>query len=803
MPVDPKGPFVLPADVVIAPVSALAESVREGLEHFGDGFAVTRPRARVPSQVLDEMGVELLEAFRSPTRIVDAVRAVSERHGLEPRETLKAAFGTLEALVEARYLVPADSPGAGEIRPTLEYGDEIGPFRIVSVLKVASDVEVLQARLGDQIVALKLARPDATGRHAELLRREAAVLEHLSGRVAPALVDRGAIDGCPYLALDWVRGVSPVQVGDELRLGTHTVRRESDRKILDLCLSIVEAYRALHEEGVLHGDVNEANILVADDGTVTLLDFAFSSLGEDAPVAYGAVAAYTSPERARSQQRREPEALTPASEQYSLAVLTDRIASGVPYLALSPTRDEFLREVQEDAPRPFGARGALPWPELETVLARALSKRPEDRFPSVSAFAGALRAVSPRNDEAPSVTSTSATGRALLDRVRERSEIGTELFRLGPRPGPTCSVNFGRAGIAYFWYRVACASGDPRALAVARAWAVQAELRQADDDAFHNADAGLLAERIGPASPHHAPAGLDVVSALIAQAMADREGVAVAVDSFLERSSERGTAPDLTTGATGTLLAAATLAELPMVAGLEARASSLGGLAAEEATATWSRLDAAGAIADSDVVRTPGIAHGWAGGLYALLRWHQAFGTPLPDGFEERLHELADLGEPAGRGLRWRIRTVSDHGLPEYQAGMSWCNGTAGLVFLWTLAYEVFADPLYLEVAERTAWNVWEGGPGKWTLCCGYAGRAYACLNAFRHLGDAAWLERAGNLAQSAWKCLDSPDTPPDTLFPDSLYKGVLGPALLGVDLDRPLEARMPFFESEGWHPTR
>ena len=64
----------------------------------------------------------------------------------------------------------------------------------------------------------------------------------------------------------------------------------------------------------------------------------------------------------------------------------------------------------------------------------------------------------------------------------------------------------------------------------------------------------------------------------------------------------------------------------------------------------WDELDARPAI-DSYL----GIAHGWAGYLYAAMRWSAASGDALPARLVDRLNEHAALRTPKGRGAYWRI----------------------------------------------------------------------------------------------------------------------------------------------------
>jgi hypothetical protein len=123
-----------------------------------------------------------------------------------------------------------------------------------------------------------------------------------------------------------------------------------------------------------------------------------------------------------------------------------------------------------------------------------------------------------------------------------------------------------------------------------------------------------------------------------------------------------------------------------------------------------------------------------------------------------------------------------------------WCNGSAGYVFLWTLAARMAGSSRYTNLAVGAAWDAWDAPDPSLSLCCGLAGRAYALLNLYRATGDSVWLERARTLAGRG---AVHGTAPADKAH--CLWKGELGLAVLAADLEQPDSARMPFFETGGW----
>jgi serine/threonine-protein kinase len=205
----------------------------------------------------------------------------------------------------------------------------------------------------------------------------------------------------------------------------------------------------------------------------------------------------------------------------------------------------------------------------------------------------------------------------------------------------------------------------------------------------------------------------------------------------------------------------------------------------------WEEIGELPPVPECGGVPNLGMAHGWAGYLYTSLRWCRVAGRPLPPRLLERLAELASCARPWGRGLRWRWYAEDGR-----DAGSmpGWCNGSAGFVFLWMLAWRMLGDDRYRTLAEGAAWNAWESPDSSGNLCCGLAGRAYSLLNLHRHDGGPEWLERARILTERAAVTAER-----EGGTPDSLYKGAVGVAVLAADLARPEGAAFPFFEEEGW----
>ena len=794
--------LVLPADVKLIPVEAYPKQTRSQFKYEPGDVAITRMRSRTPTKVINADLALLLEQFATEKTIVEAILYHSLGESLDPRELLDEAFPFILQLLGEKLLIPAGAE-TEETSVQLQRDDSVGDFTIVRPLQSLLDTELYQVR--DQagaVAALKLAKPSESTHIAFILAHEAEVLQYLDGAVSPRFIAQGTFDEQPYLVIEWCSGINAASAAADMRRSDKPgIRYE----ILDLCISILSAYAALHAQQVVHGDIHPGNILVDIDEKVRLIDFGLARVLDESASFHepypGGVAFFATPESSKAalEKQRLPRA-NYLGEQYALAALLYHMFTGAHYLDFSLEEEVMRRQIANDAPLPFSHHHVADWPEVEAVLGKALSKDPGDRFDSVADMIEALKPIAARRRtadttriELPVVASNGAD--QLVTEVLERVGWQSSLLADGLIRPPTASINYGAAGVGYFLYRVACTRNDPEALALADIWATRAEQLALDEDGFQNEEFDITPETVHTISPLHSPTGLYILRFLLAEAVGDEATQARALTAFVQAAGDECDDLDLTLGKSSVLLHSAYLYQLlpDQKWAVDSGLLALGNSLLEE---IWNEVDGYAAVRYSDDLSNLGIAHGWAGILFATLRWCTITGTDFPEALETRLHQLSACIEYVGRGaeMPWDLNMPTAGYMP------GWCNGSTGHLFLWTTAYRVFEDAAYLDLAIRSAWNVWEAPRSGVNLCCGLAGRAYALLNLHRLTGDDAWFDRARELARQAAVNARRPQTGDFEGFDNSLYKGDVGVAALLVDLEDPARAAMPFFESPRGH---
>ncbi|MCW2621291.1 MAG: hypothetical protein JWL64_893 [Frankiales bacterium] len=336
-------------------------------------------------------------------------------------------------------------------------GDRVGSAVLSRALRVVPAGEIWQGALptGDRVAVKVWAHGPGVRDGAT---REAVVLWQLGGGPAPRLVHSELAGDLPRgvaarLVTSWVDGV-----GVDLAARRLGDVRTAGRARRELVVAVDGRYADLHDRGVLHGTVHPDNLLVASDGTVTVLDFGAARLRDGGldPVPRAVHVDYLEPEAAAALQvGAEAPPVSEAGEQYSVAALLWGLLTGAPYLELPASRHDALTSIRTRSPMPLEVDRAGAWPAGEAALRRALSKAPVLRHRSMRALHAALvNALGPAEPR-PAVALTVAAFE--VDRPSWRRASRTQA-----------------AQVAELLRKVAALSGDVDVTELAAAWALRA-----------------------------------------------------------------------------------------------------------------------------------------------------------------------------------------------------------------------------------------------------------------------------------------------------------------------------------------
>src|SRR3954468_22851913 len=248
-----------------------------------------------------------------------------------------------------------------------------------------SSVYKARDRLLERNVALKVLHPQYSddAEYVERFRREARSVAQLSHPHIVTVIDRGEDGGQQFIVFEFIDGENLKQLIG--RIGPLPVRRA-----VELALEIADALAFAHDHGLVHRDVKPQNVLLTPDGDAKVTDFGIArSLDVEKGVTQtGTVLGtsnYLSPEQASGQP------VTPATDVYSLgAVLYELLTGDVPFPGENFVAVA-MKHLHEPAPNLLDVRKDVPL-RVAAAVDRALEKDPEQRFPTMDAFAAELDA---------------------------------------------------------------------------------------------------------------------------------------------------------------------------------------------------------------------------------------------------------------------------------------------------------------------------------------------------------------------------------------------------------------------------
>jgi serine/threonine-protein kinase len=279
-----------------------------------------------------------------------------------------------------------------EVVTALEAGTQFGPYVIQRLLGeggMGAVYEATHAAL-DKRVALKVLHRQVAEHQEAAARfvREGKATSSIRHEHIVDVSDAGIEDGVPYLVMEYMEG-------EDLRRLLDREQRLTPARAVDIMIPVASAVAAAHGVGIVHRDLKPENVFLARLGTgrvvPKVLDFGIAKVseGQDQKGLTGTAALLGTPYYMAPEQAQSGKGADARCDQYALGVILYECLTNVrPFdheslfgLLTNIVSGEF------EPPRVVNPEIA---PELEAAILRAMAKRPQDRFETVTAFAAAL-----------------------------------------------------------------------------------------------------------------------------------------------------------------------------------------------------------------------------------------------------------------------------------------------------------------------------------------------------------------------------------------------------------------------------
>lgn len=218
---------------------------------------------------------------------------------------------------------------------------------------------------------------------AQRFRNEAQAAGRLSHPGIVSVYEYGEEAGTAYIAMEYAQGCTLAQC-----LGLPMQLPEAD--VLSLMVQLLEALHYAHEQGVWHRDIKPANLIITSEGRLKVTDFGIARIESNALTQLQHTLLLIGSPGYIAPERYTGEAPDQRVDLFSCGVLLYQLLAGVP--PFTGTDTEVMYQVLQQEPRPPSVvENALPTEACyDAVVARALAKRPADRYGSALEFRDAL-----------------------------------------------------------------------------------------------------------------------------------------------------------------------------------------------------------------------------------------------------------------------------------------------------------------------------------------------------------------------------------------------------------------------------
>lgn len=215
-------------------------------------------------------------------------------------------------------------------------------------------------------------------------RQEAQAAGRLNHPNIVAVYEFGETPEALYIAMECVEGRS-------LHAVTGAGTRLALADVMAVMLQLLDALLAAHAERVWHNDIKPSNLLITRDGRLKVGDFGIARVDAHELTAKGSVIGspgYMSPERCRGEPSDH------RADLFACGVLLYELLTGVP--PFGGDAQTVMQQVLASTPVPPSRRpGSVGTAAFDAVVAKALARRPADRYPDAQTMRQALLEAAP------------------------------------------------------------------------------------------------------------------------------------------------------------------------------------------------------------------------------------------------------------------------------------------------------------------------------------------------------------------------------------------------------------------------
>jgi serine/threonine protein kinase/WD40 repeat protein len=352
-------------------------------------------------------------------------------------ERIRALFPTLlllEGMAGGKAADPARAPGVGAA--VLTPGQTFNHYRIERELGrggMGVVYEAVHVPLGKR-VALKVLPVFAAQGPSQLERflreaKTAAALHHTN--IVPVF-DIGQAGGLPYYAMQFIPGCGLDQVLRQIQAdqpevtpsaalpaptGPYTAGASDEphgvappgtgpvpklvavarahsldffRQVAELGIQAAGGLAFAHQRGVIHRDIKPSNLLLDEQGVLWITDFGLARRADDPALTHSGVLVgtprYMSPEQAEAARRP----IDHRTDIYSLGATLYELVTYRPAFSGQTPAEVVVQILEREPVAPRQLNAAVPR-DLETIILKAMAKRPDDRYQTAAEMAADLQ----------------------------------------------------------------------------------------------------------------------------------------------------------------------------------------------------------------------------------------------------------------------------------------------------------------------------------------------------------------------------------------------------------------------------